>query len=189
MSIHSIRIRYTCNALVYFWNDTKDTDDMKLIRDCFCSADFLVPFLRNENVNIIELEDYPMIQPSIYTSNETDSLLSLLYSIITMLLQLKIDDDDFLKEMEIRIFHIITILAPLFIDNEMKYLNLSVMNFKVLYQYIIFALKVNQVKPISLIVGKDQLEYLYTSFTEVSNHWRNEEQRCQMNNIFQYLQF
>ena len=57
MSIHSIRIRYTCNALVYFWNDSQDVDSMKLIRDCFCSADFLLPFLRNENVNIIELEE------------------------------------------------------------------------------------------------------------------------------------
>lgn len=82
-----------------------------------------------------------------------------------------------------------TVFGPLFIDNELERLNPGPMNFEVLYVFIVLAVKVCRVTDIGDVLGDEQFEYLGRQLTEVSLHWKNEEERCKMNLVFQHLHF
>ena len=97
------------------------------------------------------------------TAEETYSLLQLLEATLQLVLRLPTEDPLYTERIQ-SIFGLVTVFAPVFIENEMKWFVMSPMNFRVLYLYVVLAVKVCKRVAIKEIIGNEQLEYLYEYF-------------------------
>lgn len=152
------------------------------------SPDFIIKYDPSYQEDDLTLNKLSPVSSFDYSPMETNCLLTLLKRMIEFALCVD-SNDPLYKEIITHVFIVGTVFAPLFIDNELERLNPGPMNFEVLYVFIVLAVKVCRATAISDVLGDEQFEYLGRQLTEVSFHWKNEEERCKMNLVFKHLHF
>lgn len=121
-----------------------------------------------------------------FSPEESHALLSLLSVILQFAVRLSAEDA-FYKEVICSVFRRVLLFAPLFIENEMKRLAMSPLNFQVLHLFVALSVKVCRVTQIRDLIGEEQWQFLCDEFTDVSYHWKNEDERCLLNRLFKNL--